>query len=1164
MINPYRQEPVFLQHGKRLHRNVRRALYEAADTLLDKYQLNDIDLAEVTTKAYPMGGFPKFILYKTLAREDVRFGVEYVQNAFDIAMGGTFDVTPEQFYKFTLAPSEGEFAYKRTYAARMKKGACLFLLSLHRQKCIVLPFSFDWPSIGEEGRRLEIGSELCSSLLSFIRTLNSQSDELPHPAFASISNGRKGREYFLSYGTKLLLATGWHRPQDANVEELMELKEKGEHAGNFGVFTAPPYRMLIDVLGKRFGSDFGISVSDWSDKLSDRRQKMVPVEGNVAKKSKGAQYSKIKKSSAFSNVPKRSRPRPLRSAVDPKILERFCGRDDIDVIEEALRMQPIANASLEILEKTTTLPGLNCNIKEFSKTWVILERVFLEKIRTESTGELRRAIGWLNIYLFWYLPYWFERHPEAKFEFPDEPKKLAASVFISRLLSVAESMPLTFFELMDTMRDNREWVNNSYYGTLIQLERFFEFLENNADRLPGCAGFKQPLPREDFPPTSRYANSNKPPIPSILFGTLLSYTEAIQAHLYVILERLLSGELNGAVLRRCIRRRTILDTFELAELFGISIPVLFVNGKAIPLRFIPDCLALSNFRVKVGGKADYCLLPQPHALNQIIVALYTGLRHNHIQWLDVDTFDRLVNVSHGDFTLLYVNTDKTMAGAWTPHVNIEVIEVLRAQRSWRKLIDEPGFNDGIFYNNNQNTKWEKIVPLFSSYRDGRPHNDSRYETVWKSLMAGLHGMLPELGVNGLVKLCELVPPNVGFNNPNIKERRLSYGQFCDDNRATVCELGLATNITPHSSRISVVSQNVQFLPAELIGKAITGQKRTSVFYYTKIEPSFLEDARVHQAMALRKKGFSSGPLGVEGHQRPGSPNFIDAGAVNSRLAESLRENLEETLISYGCMSLTINENGKNGLDVLRETNAANAVENKTEICPFGNVCPPDVIKRWRGIGRCGLCEYAVRSIDHAPAVSAKVHSMQEELDSLTEKLVGAMKTDPPTYSAGELDELEAERLRVGEELAGWKVNEELLYTIYEKVKSGEETRRWIVQKPEIITRQLKRVQSPSNLTSYTLLRLDECVAYPTLDNPVIRARFDILRRTLLALGGRASEAFSMQTCVAPAAECAGLIRTLVEANSLTIESLDAIINGALPESAMPVRLGLVGKGDSHE
>jgi hypothetical protein len=1135
MINVTKRDLVFNQNGESLHYAIRNALLEAAEAILDGYDLDSIDLREVRTKNCIRASFPKFVYLCIFDKWQHRLDEVYVSNAFDIALNGTYDVTEQQFYDFTLGEPGTEFEYKAAYAARMKKGASLFLLALQREGCITLPFSFRWPSVENDDRqRVEIGRLVCSELLAFVRTFDSQSAICPHPAFEAVTNDRKGREYFLSYGTKLLLATGWHYPEDANVEDLIAIK-LAESRGEMAMSCSPPYRTLIDVLSRRFGERFNVSIGDWirAVKELDFPSARVGEDGSELKPRKG------KKPLANRMVPK------------PEVMSGFSGRCDVDAIEEVIKLLP-RHAHPTILEKRSALPGLNIDLKNFTELWVKLESLFVKKNKVESSKALEGAIGYFNLYLFLYLPYWFDRNPNTKLKFPDAPSKLLPSIYMSRLLDIGEPTPITFLEMMDAIHLNRNWENATYYNILLQLEKFFAFIEKHCEELPGCKGFRQPLSRDDYPATARPGTTNKPAIPPRVFALLLAYIESLRTHLQCLLELLLAEEITHVELKKYMNRRVMIDTFEFASRFGVCVPVMFVGNRTVPLRYVPNCWTLEYFNVKTDSGSKWLLLPQPHAFNQILVSLHTGFRHNHIQWLDAIKFDHLVLEEDSYFSKLHINTDKSKKSGWNSPVRRRVIEVLRNQLEWRNLIDEPEFSNAKYYNNNKRTKWPPILPLFSSGKDGLPHNDERYRSAWREILGGLQIMLPELGVGDLIKICKLMPPNIDFDSPNIEIEKQRYGRTCEERLDKVCSLELVTNITPHSSRVSVVSQYIPFLPAEIIGTYITGQAAPTVYHYVRIDPEYLENELIHQAMVLREeflqeKGAPSGSGEIISRR-----NFIKADAVNSGLAKSLRRDLESTLIDYGCISVTIQEDMKSGLDVLRETRAANAAENKTEICPYGNHCPPEIIIRWKGARRCGLCEYAVRSVDHLPAVSVKIHVSQEELDALTTKITDAMNRKPAPFTETELDRLEEERMRLGEELAGWMVNEEFLSAMLERIKAGTDIRRWTSQTPEIVTLDLQRVRVPSALTAYTLMRLGECVAYPSLESPEIRARFDVLRRALLARRGDIRGAFSPIPSFSPAAECAGLIRTMVDANSLTMDDLETIITGGVEKLMLPM------------
>lgn len=159
------------------------------------------------------------------------------------------------------------------------------------------------------------------------------------------------------------------------------------------------------------------------------------------------------------------------------------------------------------------------------------------------------------------------------------------------------------------------------------------------------------------------------------------------------------------------------------------------------------------------------------------------------------------------------------------------------------------------------------------------------------------------------------------------------------------------------------------------------------------------------------------------------------------------------------------------------------------------------------------------------------------LDALTAKVESALTASPPPYTDAELDRLDEERSRIAEELTGWRLCEEVLDAARHRVARGQDTRRWLVPKPEVILQDLQRVEAPSNLTAYVLARLSECIAYPTCESPQIRARFDVLRRELLARSGQVRKAFDLTPAVDPTAECAGLLRTVVEANKLSYQDV---------------------------
>lgn len=1128
MVNLTRDGLIFSASDDVLDVEVRKALRLVSDLNLTTSGLQPFELSTVTTKRNLRAAFAKFVDGHVLGQPGLKFDRTYVECAFDAYRQKVGHLTKDHFDKVMAADAdpESQFSYRASYAVSIKPYLGAFLIALHSSGAITLPASFRWPSLRQEGRqRLEIGGSLSSELLAFIRTLDTQSDALPHPAFQAIDGDKKRREWFLAYATKLLLATGWHKPEDVNVDDLLSIKAaEKEISGKDEVALA--YSALINVVNLAFPGRVRITSADWSK----------AARGRLSSAKTGEQSTHV-----------------------ANALNKLFGdqqRSDHDFLDDALRLTALWGHP-DRLKTVDRLPGLDAEVGSLSKVWLELQQLFLRKTSRENYKNLRGALGWWNVYLFFYLLHWFDRNRESALEFPSSPSLVLKSVFISRLLPTDEERPVTFIEFMNLQAERKEWEGNTYYAILLQLQGFFEFIERYADEMPGCEGFKQPLAPHDYPRTSRSHATKKQPVPRRLFGVYLDYYEALIAHHGVVTNRVLEGKLSADGMRQLESNGNVIDTIATADLAGF-VPMIFTRTRSIRLQFIPNVLDARQRTVRglpTPGESDpeeapeatertpqanrLLMLPHPHCLHQNLAALHTGVRHNHLQWLDKDKFDSLVDEDDTEFALLYVNTDKQKKEPWTPHVNFRVIELLRAQREWCELIDEPAFHREHFYNDNKNTKWPKFRPLFAHASNGMPHHDNRYTDVWVAMLCGLQGLmaeLPELGRGR--RLLTLLPPGFQPGDAGLAKSLAEYGaQF---QMGQFCPLRVTTPITPHSARVAVVSQYITFLPTDLIGKHITGQHPGVVPYYVHLDQETIEAAQVHQAARMRDAVLRGAFEPVLGGNAASS-TYVHADSVNSNLARSMRSNLDETIAAHGGMSITFSERARRGVDVLRETGAADVAFNKTEVCPYGNNCPRDVVKELKGLRRCALCPYAVRFIDHLPAVLAKKRQVAENVDELEKLLAIDAKTLNAKYSPEELDGLEDERARLCEDLSGWTLSEEVLEVMRHRIATGQDSRTWTVQKPEIIERDLRRVAVQTSASEYLLARLGESIAFPSLESPQVRARFDLLRRELLARAGNLRAAFATSVPADPAAECAGMLKALIDSTGMTISQLAKLL-----------------------
>ncbi len=766
--------------------------------------------------------------------------------------------------------------------------------------------------------------------------------------------------------------------------------------------------------------------------------------------------------------------------------------------------------------------------------WLDLQRIYMKNVKRENYKTMEAVFGHFNLYLYVYVVAWFKENPSTRLQFPVNPDLLVGTAFISRLIE-SDALPRTFMDYMNTRAVHSEWEGNSFYALLKQLELFFAYIEKNARKLENCTKFTQPLTSDDFPPSSSLSRTNKIPVKRRHLGFFIAYAHAVKNYIDSITKSIVDGHVSIERIekfRHSIKGDFVIDCSTIQDI--APLPMASINGKLIALEYIPSVLCF-DWKRHIDGR--YLLIPHPHTVNQIIVALYCGVRHNHIRWLDAEKFDRFV--TDEVFPELFVNTDKKMKKPWRPRVNPEVISVLRDQLAWRKMIDEQKFSERQFYNDNKNTSYPKFLPLFASRKSGLPHTDTANATTWTKLLAGFQGFLLsvlDLATEKVPVLIKLRPVGVDFYDISPQWKFDTYATSTE----AFIPLRVVSEITPHSARVGVVSELIHHLPADIIGSKITGQTERVVHYYVHVDAEETADQALYQGMDLRRRallgefeGSAAGGSGI-------SSMNIKADAVNSSLAKSMRRDVQETIARYGCISL-VNDDGESGIDYLTERGIGQAAFNDTEICPYGNNCPPELIKQLKGFRRCSICPYAVRSIDHLPAICAKKKCGAEKLVALDREMEAGEKNG--SFSADAMGVLEDDRMRLGEEIAGWELCEEVLEQARQRIENGVDTRRWVVEKPEILIRHFERVELDGTEPHYLLSRLLECNSFPGFQSPLIARKFDALRRRILAMASSSlDEVLSLDIPANPAAECLGVLRSLVESHRLSTDDVISILS----------------------
>lgn len=1120
----------FHADGTALDSAIRTALRAVADGMLRVLGLSNVNPEHITSANNIRGSFAKFT-YSALLNSHEPLGQEFLIEMFHVYRDYPADKIPSAvFENLFRCQRHQSLKYTKVHARESRPGIGFTLLQLHVMKIITLPPTFNWPSARDNEAYEALSSELCkpNELLTYIRSLvppHRRMDTPADPTFGRAANDKERAQYLCSKGAKVLLALGWHRMEDMALEECNDLAIACKKNGLKSVTTV--MYELFNALKAKFGSRVPFDGHQWMHKR------------NRALRSAVAEHTKAKSFLTEANTIIGKKAKSL-DAFYIKLLDADQSVGNFDFVAKM-------NSEGEI-------PLANKH--DFSK-WFQLHKTYFKITRYESKQKIKNRLGILGLYLFYYLPSWFEAHPNSGIEYPDEPNKLLPGLFISRWIESDQILPVTLTEFVSSRAKSRNHDSTTQYGTLSAINSFFDFLEENSHILPGCNNFQNQLTKYDFPRTGRSYGTNKRAIPRQLFAPYIRYLWSIKAYVDRINERILEGSLVSKDCDALSGSFSFIDTFGMSATMLEYVPLVFFNNRCIPIRYLPFKPMFAWYKLKDGR---HLRLACPHGINQIICALLTGLRHNHIQWLDVRTFDKLVQEDDVEFTKLYVNTDKVKKSSWAPEVNMSVIEVLRSQKQWRELIGDEQFSELHNYNGNNDSEYESILPLFSYTPAGAPHNDSLYLREWSDLLAAFQGFAPEMLGNSphaKKQLIRLLPPKIRYGDLNLKASLRQWsstnGLQLEDNPKV--DLLPRSDITPHSSRVSVVTHTMTFLPPEFIGLNITGQSLGTVLHYYKPDPEDARLALVHQGMRMRELSLQEQAVATVVDPENNSAHHIQVD-VNSALARSIKANLEGAIADYGCISLIMRDGDTAGIDVLRERGVSTVAFNKTELCPYDNNCPETIVKMLRGVRRCSLCPCAVRSIDHLPAIAAKKKQVLEMVLVLDHKLDD--QDAASKYTDTELDLLESDRQRLGEDIAGWEACEQMLEVQRTRIAAGADTRRWMVEKPSIIQEDLRKIETQNAGTTYLLSRLAESVSYPGFQSEHIKSMIDIARRRILARAGDLNAALSGEIPIDPAAECAGLIRAFVEANGLTTPEVVSLLDTDLHlrSIAKPTILGV--------
>ncbi|EGR2781349.1 hypothetical protein DLH94_09040 [Vibrio parahaemolyticus] len=668
----------------------------------------------------------------------------------------------------------------------------------------------------------------------------------------------------------------------------------------------------------------------------------------------------------------------------------------------------------------------------------------------------------------------------------------------------------------------RELKSTTIDGYLRKQKDFLAWLETKTK------GFKSPfLDKIDLPKVRRPPGTTKTLVQEDSYTVILSYNYAICEFIEYINFHA-SKELRERLVMMT-NNKCLINTEEWGFL-----PLYRINGALKAIKFIPSTL-LSPIRVSQiikerGALKDNVLYP--HYSNLIAIIMETGFRGIHARWLDANTYNSVALTPNPLYprgygiNKVHVNTDKSH-GPWDAKVSDAVLYTLNSQLRFKTTFLR-GPDTPIWYNNVKNSPFGKITPLFAIASPNCKVYGSFHVAGENTLLNYFYNLLRAFSFEMLqrddTKSLSLVSNDCDLN----------MLEFVNDSSIKIMP-------TVHSCRSQVVSDRITVLPPHII-KELTGHTDDAhVYYYAQVKDRVI----VRHEDATKEKFISEIESAI-----------TDTQSESSALKKALRsKSLGEVLLSFGAISLSDcspTNHIRDGLKRLADLDRSKPFRTElseqlyfdtTHLCPFGNLCPDDIIQRF-GYGKkhCGECPYAIKTVDHLPAISMKLRKYTDSLNEVQKVINEARKRKESSSVMS--DELSDKKF-FADEIAAWSLVHSLLSKMTNDLSKREQ---WLVDKPEIISQHLTQLKASNELT-LTLLKINDAEKSSVYMTPTLKAKVSKLRKQLLVSTKDYEKLLIEPEGFELLHEFKGIINTLCRISGISLQELgdklDKLPNGSI-------------------
>lgn len=717
--------------------------------------------------------------------------------------------------------------------------------------------------------------------------------------------------------------------------------------------------------------DFKMSIEEFKDYFA------VPFEDAVEMTPKQRERARRHYQSEWS----RNNTAIKRQVKDNEIAKQLASKKELDVEQRSILVPKRERSPKSFAWLTNNFyPGSeHININNLSSFWLAAANYYLSYLERQSYSTRYRtkktqAVTFLLDYVFCYLPMWLEVNPHSIVRFPERPSEFERVIFWNNTIS-KEDLEANLFGVGKSLdgitlpRTLSQYYDATYSAKtkaafVANIHEFFEVII--ADRafvkvggeFAVEAGFDNPVSlKVDRSGSGGRGSTDKVPLPLDSTVIAKAYLQAVEKVGLSLQQQILTGKLNGDQLDEVRRAEWInLSELGLSHDIQISNPDDEEDALVIPVTRIIN--VYSWYSGLYGAATTEVYMPWISVVRMLSIALHGGLRLQNCQWLDINTFDKLLSKPENrilNSCLLYVNTDKD--GQDRPVViPDDVMDSLIAERHFQRNVFQGPLLPTYYENDPKDPKeYGEIYSLFRSpwNRHGLPFSDSNYSEKWTLLLYGVQDV---------------------YNSLVPSER---HHQFVTYNKH-----GQIKSVhTPHSLRATWLTHARIYghLDIRVAQQQVAHKNAYTTDYYTILDISDSIKAISESNKLVMRNAWSQMMPAT-------SSTYMTQNAISSGWS------LDRTKLAHDqnfiSISSAVIEHEKTGMQIIATDKDPDVGFYSNCICLKNGNCPKDLIA-FTGRSRvCGLCPIAAFGIDHLPAINCLIRKLTGESESLVGKLKG--------------------------------------------------------------------------------------------------------------------------------------------------------------------------------